>query len=212
MVELSASGLLQGLAESLGYLPIDLGASGHPPPCLASARLWVGLVEALGEPVRENLFGGSALWVFPSAESNGSGANTPRSREPSRLAFPAATRSEAPRWAKDPGRGLLAGVSHLDAVDARLRGPFRTESCTLSARPRLLGSEALGASHGASLACCFMTRRYLIPPRERSASYKCSIFCECLLPNPSARSHELPRKPLRRSSTSENLPSTHSAE
>src|SRR5215204_5049755 len=105
MVKLSASGLLQGLAESFGYFPIDLGASGHPPLCLAPARLWVGLVEALGEPVRENLFGGSVHWVFPSAESNGSGANTPRSTKPSRLAFPAATRSEGPRWAKDPGRG-----------------------------------------------------------------------------------------------------------
>src|SRR5215212_8812999 len=105
MVKLSASGLLQGLAESFGYLPIDLGASGHPPLCLASARLWVGLVKALGEPVRENLFGSSAHWVFPSAEPNGSGANTPRSRKSSRLAFPAAARSGEPRWAKDPGRG-----------------------------------------------------------------------------------------------------------
>src|SRR5829696_4361952 len=104
MVELSASGLLQGLAESFGYLPIDLGSSGHPPLCLASARLWVGLIEALGEPVRENLFGGSAHWVFPSAEPNGSGANTPRSRKSSGLALPSAARSAEPRWAKDPRR------------------------------------------------------------------------------------------------------------
>src|SRR5215208_5225197 len=104
MVKLSASGLLQGLAESLGYLPIDLGASGHPTLCLAAARLWVGLVKALGEPVRENLFGRSAHCVFPSAEPNGSGANTPRSRKSSRLAFLSAARSGVPRWAKDPGR------------------------------------------------------------------------------------------------------------
>jgi len=44
MVKLSASGLFQRLAESFGYFPIDLGASGHPPLCLAPARLWVGLV------------------------------------------------------------------------------------------------------------------------------------------------------------------------
>src|SRR3712207_6918717 len=31
MVELSASGLFKRLAEAFGYLPIDLGASGHPP-------------------------------------------------------------------------------------------------------------------------------------------------------------------------------------
>src|SRR5918993_2592271 len=104
MVKLSASGLLQRLAESFGYFPIDLGASGHPPLCLASARLWVGLVEALGEPVREDLLGGSAHWVFPSAEPNGSGANTPRSTKPSRLASPSAFQSAGPRWAKDPGR------------------------------------------------------------------------------------------------------------
>src|SRR5215212_6534440 len=104
MVKLSASGLLQGLAESLGYLPIDLGASGLPPLCLAPARLWVGLVEALGEPVRDDLIGGRAHCVFPSAESNGSGASTPRSRKSSRLAFPSAAWSAGPRWPKDPGR------------------------------------------------------------------------------------------------------------
>src|ERR687897_3480959 len=104
MVKLSASGLFQRLAESFGYLSIDLGSSGHPPLCLASARLWVGLVEALGEPVGEDVLGGSAHWVLPSAEPNGSGANTPRSRKSSRLAFPSAARSGVPRWAKDPGR------------------------------------------------------------------------------------------------------------
>src|SRR5215216_7398284 len=104
MVKLSASGLLQGLAESFGYLPIDLGSSGHPPLCLASTRLWVGLREALGEPVREDLLGGSAHCVFPSAQPNGSGANTPRSRKSSRLASPSAFRSAGPRWAKDPER------------------------------------------------------------------------------------------------------------
>src|SRR5918993_1424861 len=111
MVKLSASGLLQRLAESFGYLPIDLRASGHPPLRLAPARLWVGLVEALGEPVREDLLGGSAHCVFPSAEPNGSGTNTPRSRKPSRLAFPSAARSAVPRWAKDPGRAAR-GASH----------------------------------------------------------------------------------------------------
>src|SRR5215207_9152420 len=63
MVKLSASGLLQGLAESFGYLPIDLGASGHPPLCLASARLWVGFVKALGETSTREPLRGS--WGFP---------------------------------------------------------------------------------------------------------------------------------------------------
>src|SRR5215208_8524820 len=104
MVKLSASGLFQRLAESFGYFPINLGASGYPTLCLTPARLWVGLREALGEPVREDLLEGSAHCVFPSAEPNGSGANTPRSRESSRLAFPSAVRSGVPHWAKDPGR------------------------------------------------------------------------------------------------------------
>src|SRR5215217_6778429 len=111
MVKLSASGLLQGLAESLGYLPIDLGASGHPPLCLAPARLWVGLIEALGEPVRENLLWGGAHWVFPSAEPNGSGANTLRSRKSSGLAFPSAAPSAGLAGPRTPGGPLVVGVS-----------------------------------------------------------------------------------------------------
>src|SRR5688572_2450771 len=104
MVELSASGPFQRLVKSFGYLPIDLGASGHPPLCLAPARLWVGPLEALGKPVREDLLGGSAHRVFPSAEPNGSGANTPRSRKTTRLSSPSAFRSAGSRWAKDPAR------------------------------------------------------------------------------------------------------------
>src|SRR3712207_9582824 len=105
MVKLSASGLFQGIAETFGYLSNGLGASCHPPLCLAPARLGVGLVEALGKPVREDLLGGSAHCVFPSAEPNGSGANTPRRRKPSRLAFPSAARSAGARWGQDRGRG-----------------------------------------------------------------------------------------------------------
>src|ERR687898_132458 len=128
MVKLSASGLLQGLAESFGYLPIDLGASGHPPLCLASARLWVGLVEALGEPVRENLVGSSAHCVFPSAESNGSGANTPRSRKSSHLASPSAAPSARPRVLGSDARGTSHGASPSVSLSRQVAHTSTTQS------------------------------------------------------------------------------------
>jgi hypothetical protein len=51
MVEFAPSGSLQYVPEALGYLPIDLGDSSHPPLSLTPERLWIGIVDVLGEPV-----------------------------------------------------------------------------------------------------------------------------------------------------------------
>src|ERR671910_2384016 len=56
MVELPAPGPLQHVAESFGYLPVDLEATSHPTLAVAPQRLHIGVGQVFGEPIRKDLF------------------------------------------------------------------------------------------------------------------------------------------------------------
>jgi hypothetical protein len=64
-VELPAPGPLQHVAESFGYLPVDLEATGHPTLAVAPQRLHIGVGQVFGEPIRKDLFSFARLASYP---------------------------------------------------------------------------------------------------------------------------------------------------
>jgi hypothetical protein len=56
MIQFSPAGLLQHLSEALGNLPVNLGAALHPSLPFTPERLQIGIVDAFGEPIREDPF------------------------------------------------------------------------------------------------------------------------------------------------------------
>jgi hypothetical protein len=58
----------------------------------------------------------------------------------------------------------------------------------------------------------FVCRGHYTPRRGGSASLKCSIYCECLLPNSSGQVPRTSQNSVKRKFISENTSSTHRGE
>jgi hypothetical protein len=54
MIQFSPAGLLQHVSEALGNLPVNLKATLHPSLPFTPECLQIGIVDAFGEPIRED--------------------------------------------------------------------------------------------------------------------------------------------------------------